>query len=301
MSLETRAATEAYYYLIIDDSEIIRVQLSRSIAAACAEVEANYHYYQVNRNGQLTEQIIPAANITETTLTYHVYTAPTCKLALKVLELPNMAEITLLSDMSIPGDTEIGLLGLLEALARRQLPVNLIFISSEYQNRVRVEPLLQKGKAYFIEKGTPTWDSLAQALVRQATNFKYQRLAFNDFSTAARPTTNPASAEKIIRPAVVVQPPRVASEPPAEPVPVASALIEQPAEPIANGFSRAGLFEALKNTVRDLPGKAGAMGASGVSRARELPQLLKNLPQNLPLPRRKDNPENLPKDRDTNF
>jgi hypothetical protein len=228
--------SKTFHYLIVDDSEIIRTQFGRAISEACVEMGGSHHAYQVMRNGQVLEQpqsVLPPGNPSQSGLTYHVYTAPTFKLALRVLDFPFLEKLTIISDLSIPADTEVGLLGMLEALARRKLPVNLIFVSSEYQNRAMIEPLLRKGKAYFVEKGMPQWDALPLALVQRVTSFHYQQISFNDFSTISRPTNAPTFLDKMAQAAPPPQPnitPRAGTS---------GALPAQPANP------RAGMTGAL--------------------------------------------------------
>lgn len=282
--------TKTYHYLIIDDSEIIRTQLSRSIASICTELGHSYQLYQANRTGQLFEQpqtiTLPTAP-DESAPCYKVYTAATFKLAVRALDLFSPQEMTVLCDVSIPADTEVGLLGLLETLVRRQLPVNLIFISSEYQNRAMIEPLLQKGKAYFIEKGSALWNSLPEALVRRADNFSYYKLLFSDYSTTNRPAPTPAFLDKMGQATnIQTQPAPTPAADGAETIP-APAIVDHPS-PVRSRQARSvesnpaetspkpRLVATLVNTVSEIPGRARALGTNSI---RELPNLLKNLPR----------------------
>ncbi len=332
-----------FHYLIIDDSEIIRSQLSRAIVNVCSEVGGNCQLYQVSRNGQLVEQnqlnvAAPGQSPQASTQvsTYYIYTAATYKLALRVLDLPTIEELTVLSDMSIPADIEVGLLGLLETLARRQLPVNLIFISSEYQNRARVEPLLQKGKAYFIEKGTPLWDTLPQALVRRATSFNYQQIVHSDYSTSRTSNTAPAFLEKLVQASAaqvssrttVNLTPAYSTEGATNPRPgtttelngavnrpnpragmttelngVANRPAQRPntttelkATPTPEPIATPAKPNRVGSLVNSVRSMPGRAGSIGTARLREIPDLLKNM--SLPGRRRRENDK---EKRDTDF
>lgn len=70
-----------------------------------------------------------------------------------------------------------------------RLPVNLLFMSSERQNRAIVEPLIALGKAYFVEKGGPAWESLAYALINRREQFAFVRIMHQDFGGMRPPQT----------------------------------------------------------------------------------------------------------------
>lgn len=200
---ETSKLSNTFHYLIIDDSQIIRVQLARSIARVCYETGLNYRLYQLNRSGELleaTHYVMPPDAQAQPTVgpRYRVYVASSYKLALQIITNPVFKHLTVMCDLSVPGDTEVGLFGFLEAITQRQLPVNVVFISCDHQNRVAIEPLLEKGKAFFIEKGTVSWTMLPQALVQGVEHFNYQRLTYDDYTARS---TLPAHNPAIIRPA----------------------------------------------------------------------------------------------------
>ena len=301
MNLEESNYLE-FNYLIVDDSEIIRNQLSRSLASVCQENRHQYRLFQVGRNAQLNRQPLPEfptltsePNAPDTRPVYTVYNAATYKLALRVLDIPDLKTLTVLCDLSIPADTEVGLLGFLEGLARRRLPVNLIFMSSDYQNRVNVEPLLKKGKAFFVEKGTPQWDNLPVALIERVTSFNYQHLTPDDYSTRTRSASAPSFIEQLsqaTRQAETTLP----DEPPL-PVAVTPARPTVPIQPLpetakATPATKTNLVDKLVSSMRELPGRAGTLRSSGTARLREIPDFFKKNSINVGLPgRKKKNPD----------
>lgn len=195
-----------YHYLIVDDSEHIRTQFTKGIAAACSETGSPCRVSYINRAGKLVEEVSPTLNGEATSKPiYNVYTASTHKLGLGVVNLLQLEKLTILCDMQIPADTEVGIFGLLEGITRQRLAVNLIFMSSDYQNRATIELLLKKGKAYFIEKGSASWNSLPDALVQRAASFKFHPIALDDYATRSRTTLAPAFLEQLARETALAQ------------------------------------------------------------------------------------------------
>ena len=314
MSMDKTPDLKEFNYLIVDDSELIRTQISRSLAKVCSDSHYVYQLFNVGRNGQLNTT--PLADFPDfepdgtTQAIYKTYTAATYKLALRVLDKPDLQELTVLCDLSIPSDTEVGLLGFLEGLARRRLAVNLIFMSSDYQNRASIEALLKKGKAFFVEKGTAQWNNLPQALIHRVTSFNYQHLTPDDYSSRTRSVVAPAFIEQLAQATVKAQPGPTAGEvaPPlpinprlnrtTNPLPNPPAPVEpKPARPDAETTARPNLVGKLVSSVRELPGRADSMRHSGTAKLREIPGLFKkaSLP-NVSLPgRKKKDGDELPK------
>ena len=278
MTLET-VRLKKIHYLIIDDSEMIRTQFSRAISRICEENSYSYQIFEIGRQGQFSAQA--QKDFDNTTEMYYAYTAATYKQALKVLEMPDLNEMTLVCDLSIPSDTEVGVVGFLEALARLRLPVNLIFMSGDYQNRASIESLLKRGKAFFIEKGTAQWNSLPSALIKRVSSFQYQCVTVEDFTVRSRSMAAPAFLEQLVQATLharTAEPEAAASATPeptaAQPAETLVKTEELPAEVAAKPH----LVAKLVSSVKELPGRAGSLGSSGGAKIREIPDLLKKAP-----------------------
>jgi hypothetical protein len=208
---------QPYHFLMVDDSEVVQNRFCENLAFACHKYNMALMIVRGNKQGrffitydsvQSQNGIIPVEqgfnpnNLSK--YNFILYTGYAPKLALPILNLPFFEKLTILSDISMPSDTEVGLVGMLEALSRRRIPVNLIFASSEYQNRNVIEGLINRGKAYFVEKGSQAWENLPFALVTRASTFTYQIIVGEDVGGKAQyakavpsPVVPPAYANKI--------------------------------------------------------------------------------------------------------
>ncbi len=181
------------HILIIDDSNQICSLLASSIVSKCAETGQTVHIVQSGALGLLTT--MPMVFSPENTLEpITIYTANSPKNGLPVLQLSNIHKLTIVCDIMTPADTEVGLFGLLRELTERQLKVNLVFASSEGQNRYYVEQLINRGKAFFVEKGSQAWIELPGALVNRSDMFEYKTIVRSDYDNGL------LHAEEIYRP-----------------------------------------------------------------------------------------------------
>ena len=171
------------HILIIDDSDQICSLLVTGIIASCAQNGQTCRVVQSGPFGMI--EMIPlnfASNVFDDKIV-NVYTANSPRNALAVLRLTQLEQLTIICDIMLPNDTQVGLVGLLDELNRLALPVNLVFASSEGQNRTYVEQLLSSRKAFFLEKGTTFWDKLPYALVENSELFHYRRLTLPDYDS----------------------------------------------------------------------------------------------------------------------
>ena len=169
------------HILIIDDSHRICSVLATSIVNGCAASGRSCQIIQSGPFGLIETIPMNFSDDVFDTKILTLYLADSTKHALAVLRMPNIKRLTIICDIIMPGDTEVGLFGLLSELASIQLPVNLVFASSEGQNRYYVEQLIGRRKAYFVEKGSAAWGELPVALVHRSHMFQYQVLARPDF------------------------------------------------------------------------------------------------------------------------
>lgn len=204
--LSDLVALTSTYILIIDDSDQICSLLVTGIIAGCAQNGQTCRVVQSGPFGMI--EMIPlnfASDVFDDKIV-NVYTANSPRNALNVLRLPQLERLTIICDIMLPNDTQVGLVGLLDELNRLALPVNLVFASSEGQNRFYVEQLLSNHKAFFLEKGTTFWDRLPYALVENSGSFQYHRLTPPDY--ARQPILMPVLAATT---AVGLERPSVAS------------------------------------------------------------------------------------------
>ena len=170
--------------LIIDDSNQICSLLVSGIISKCAQIKRTANVIQSSALGMLVT--IPLTFSDETTgETLTIYTANCPKNALPVIKLTRVQDLTIICDIMTPADTEVGLLGLLREITSRRTRVNLLFVSSEEQNRYYVEELIKRGKAYFVEKGSPAWVELPGALVNRNNLFNYKTIEHSDYDISA--------------------------------------------------------------------------------------------------------------------
>ncbi len=167
--------------LIIDDSNEICSLLVSGIISGCAETSRTCRVVQSGPFGMI--ETIPlnfSINVFDDKFV-NVFTANSPRNALSVLNMPTIRRLTIICDIMMPNDTEVGLPGLLRELSRLRMPVNLVFATSEGQNRGYVEKLLNSHKAFFLEKGTSPWNQLPYALVEKSDLFHYHLINLQDF------------------------------------------------------------------------------------------------------------------------
>jgi CheY-like chemotaxis protein len=196
---------QSHHILIIDDSARLRYALADLIVAACLASGRAYRVLHGDKDGRYTqsnESLNPGllaapptsqASDSSKLEEFAIYTAPSPKQALFIINSPLFTRLTIISDVMMPSDTEVGIVGMVEALARRQLPVNLVFASSDAQNRYLIARLVESGKAYFVVKAEGVWQELSQALVNRTNSFQYKVITPSDYAgmqggpVAARP------------------------------------------------------------------------------------------------------------------
>lgn len=182
--------------LIIDDSSQISSMLVTGIIKACDLGNRPYRIVQSGPSGLIEANSgvgFHSSEGGEPRPPLIIYTANSPRNALPVLRLPGLHRLIIVSDIMMPSDTEVGLIGLMQDLAARRLPVSLVFASSEKQNRYYVDEILQSGKARFIEKGSPTWGDLPFLLVQHTQRFQYKVILLADFDRAQARNSDSAS------------------------------------------------------------------------------------------------------------
>ena len=180
-----------YHILIIDDSIQLRTLLARHIMLSCNSYQRSCAIYRLGERAEprLTYFYNPA-DPSETEPNgllpdFTVYEAASPRHALNWLQQTRPTRLTIISDVMMPVDTEVGLPGLLTGLNHLQIAVNLVFISSEPQNIKHVQTLLNNQRAFFLIKGSEAWNRLPQAIVEGAERFNYQLLPRQAYSNPA--------------------------------------------------------------------------------------------------------------------
>lgn len=216
----TRPKTrQTHHILIIDDSARLRQTLADLIVANCLATGKIFKVFHSDKDSKFTQSnevpspgmlLLDGISPMESSVIdeFTIYTAPSPKQALFVINSPVFSRLTIISDVMMPADTEVGLIGMLEAISRRNLPVNLVFASSDAQNSFVVAKLVESGKAYFLVKQGSAWEDLSKALVQRADGFRFKTITSLDFEgmqkiagIALRTTSNPASLAEPVNPA----------------------------------------------------------------------------------------------------
>ncbi|MBN9391029.1 MAG: hypothetical protein J0I20_23575 [Chloroflexi bacterium] len=189
----TRPKTrQTHHILIIDDSARLRQTLADLIVANCLASGKIFKVFHSDKDGKFTQSnevptpgmlLLDGLSPMESSVIdeFTVYTAPSPRQALFVINSPVFSRLTIISDVMMPADSEVGLIGMLEAIARRKLPVNLLFASSDAQNFQVVAKLVETGKAYFLVKQGSVWEDLSKALVQRAESFQFKTITSLDF------------------------------------------------------------------------------------------------------------------------
>ncbi len=192
--MNSAPARQCHHILIIDDSARMRHALADLIVSACLASGKSYRVFHCDKDGRfiptnesqnpalLSAPVGSQTNQASRLEEFAVYTAPSPKHALFVINSPLFTRLTIISDVMMPSDTEVGLVGMLEALARRNLPVNLVFASSDIQNRYLIARLVDSGKAFFMVKADGVWENLSHSLVNNTSNFQYKQITAADYA-----------------------------------------------------------------------------------------------------------------------
>ena len=189
--LDTLVQDASNNILIIDDSNETCSLLVTGIIEGCAQTGRTCRVVQSSAFGMIETIPLNFSNNVFDDKIVNVYTANSPYNALPVLQQPNINRLTIVCDIMLPNDPQVGLPGLLAEITRLQLAVNLVFASSEDQNRHYVEELLNNKKAFFLEKGTISWNQLPYALVEKSDLFHYHQIHSQDYQPRSwRPTSS---------------------------------------------------------------------------------------------------------------
>lgn len=173
--------TEVNHVLVIDDSNQICSLVVTGIVQNCYELGTNCRVMQSGPLGLIETVPMNFSSSVFDNRVVTVYAANSPRNALPILRMANIKRLTVICDIVMPNDVEVGLVGLLGELAEMQMPVNLLFASGEGQNRAFVEELIKRRKAYFVEKGSRAWSELPYALVEKSNFFEYRVLVHSDY------------------------------------------------------------------------------------------------------------------------
>jgi len=170
------------HILLIDDNAQLRAILSRQILLSCTNFNRSCAIYHLGERCEPRLTYFQHAEdniqITETGVEpdFALYEAASPRHALMWLEQANLSRLTIISDVMMPVDTEVGLPGLINGLHDLKIAVNLVFVSSESQNKALVQSLLTDRQIFFLIKGSEAWTRLPDALIQGADRFHYQLL-----------------------------------------------------------------------------------------------------------------------------
>ncbi len=181
------------YILIIDDSVQLRSLMARLILMSCNAKNRSCAIYHLGERSEprLTYFYHPDENLnvdeTHAVADFAIFEAGSPRHALQWLREARLKKLTIVSDVMMPVDTEVGLPGLVNGLHDLKVGVNLIFVSSEPQNKSHVEALLSGQHPYFLIKGSDAWNRLPDALVQGADRFNYQVLPNHNVAPSQKP------------------------------------------------------------------------------------------------------------------
>lgn len=173
---------QSHHILIIDDNVQLRSLLARHILLNCNNQQRSCAIYHLGErseprlnyynNPANADELEPGEQLPDFT----IYEAGSPRHALQWIKNTGIQRLTIISDVMMPVDTEVGLPGLLTGLNQLHVAVNLVFMSSEPQNIEQVQILLNSQRAFFLIKGSEAWTRLPEALVRGADRFNFQVL-----------------------------------------------------------------------------------------------------------------------------
>jgi hypothetical protein len=171
--IQPQLTARTHIILMIDDNVQVRSMFARYILQSCATQNLTCAIYRL---GQRAEPSLTYYHPTESDrpiVDFAVYEAASAHHALKWLKTTDVRRLTIISDVIMPLDTEVGLEGLLYGLREMQIAVNLLFVSGEEQNSEYVRNLLENQPAFFVVKGSDMWNRLPTAVVSEADRFRY--------------------------------------------------------------------------------------------------------------------------------
>lgn len=180
-----------HHILIVDDNVQLRSVLARHFMLVCRELNYSCALFHVTERAETHLTFFDPADLNFTAnpeLDFAVYEANSPRQALKWLRQASLRRLAIVSDVMMPIDTEVGLDGFLDGLAELELPVGLLFVSSEAQSLTLVEQLMAPQPAYFVTKGGPNWATLPQAMVRNIETLQYRPVRPNPKRAVAKPS-----------------------------------------------------------------------------------------------------------------
>ncbi len=227
-----RTRQQTHFILIIDDNVQLRSLLARHIMLNCSSQQRSCAIYNLGERSeprltyfhQIEENSAVDPNNIQADFT--VLEAGSPRHALTWLKDSGLERLTIISDVMMPVDTEVGLPGLISGLHDLRLAVNLVFVSSESQSKQLVQNLMNKQQVFFLIKGSETWNRLPEALVQGAERFHYELLPMAAGGTSAselnvKITRSPYSADLnsrrfVASPAVAQSAPALTSNTPVQ-------------------------------------------------------------------------------------
>ncbi len=182
---------QSHHILIIDDNVQLRSLLARHILLNCSNQQLSCAIYHLGERAEprlnyYNNPVEPTEYEPQDKLPdFSVYEAGSPRHALQWIKNYGIQRLTIISDVMMPVDTEVGLPGLLTGLNQLKVAVNLVFMSSESQNIEQVQILLNDHRAYFLIKGSEAWSRLPEALVRGADRFNFHLLPTQVYANPA--------------------------------------------------------------------------------------------------------------------
>lgn len=205
-----QATRQTNYILIVEDNSRLRSVMARYIMIHCEAAQQSCALYHIGTQGQARLNYFQHSDAAAPSQSevlvpdFAVFEADSPRRALAWLKETPVKQLTIISDVMMPSDTQVGLPGMIEGLRQLQVAVNLIFVSSDPQNQVYVQSMLGYfQQVLFLVKGSTGWRRLPAALVQQGNRFNYQPLARSASAAAALERETRATQRPAVRPAEV--------------------------------------------------------------------------------------------------
>lgn len=177
--------------LLLDDSVRLTSMMARYILLTCSDYGRSCALYHLGPAAQPRLTYYESGSASgkrnnRNSLDFAVFVAATPRHALLWLEETRPVTLTLVTDVLLQGDTQIGMVGVVDRLCELEIPTQLIFISGDGQNQALVKPLLDQRRASFVVKGSQEWSFLPRRLAENASRSNYHIIRDYDYEQLAR-------------------------------------------------------------------------------------------------------------------
>ncbi len=180
--------------LLLDDNIRLSSMIARYVLLSCNEYGRSCALYHLGSATQpkltyyssgLSEDTNRRRTTQQDGVDFAVFVAATPRHAVTWLESIHPRGLTVVADVKLKGDIDIGLVSFIDEVADLEIPAYFVFVSDAPQNQNLIKPFIDQRKGSFVTKGGFDWTALPRRLVENAGRITYNLVDENDYRLLA--------------------------------------------------------------------------------------------------------------------